>query len=82
MRKRDRDSISKTLNEIAQNINHFSIEQLLGSAWYFENNAEGKGIDFGYAALRNLEELRNQLNKSLERVHKNYVKQYMRRRSR
>ena len=73
MRKRDRDRIAKQLNGIAHDIHNFGTQQLFGSAWYFQNNSKGKGLNFGYEVKRNLEELNKRLTEILEKAHQAYT---------
>lgn len=70
MRKRDALKVSKQINEICYDLDFSVLQQLLGSAWYFERQAEGNGIDFGYASLRNLRSLTRRLQKVLESTQK------------
>lgn len=70
MRKRDALKIAKQIHEICYDLDFTVLQQLLGSAWYFEQVADGKGVSFGYASLRNLGTLTRRLKKILESAHK------------
>ncbi len=70
MRKRDTLKIAKQIHEIVADLDFAVLQQLLGSAWYFERLADGKGIDFGYASLRNLGQLTRRLKKILDEAQK------------
>lgn len=67
MRQRDATKIAKQIYELCYDLDFSVLQQLLGSAWYFERAAEGKGIDFGHASLRNLKSLTRRLQKILDR---------------
>lgn len=66
MRKRDREKIAKELYDIVTNLDHFVLKQLNQSAWYFERNSEGKGVDFGYTSQRNAMSIARRLKKLLD----------------
>ena len=66
MRKRDRLAIAKKIYELIEELQQFGIQQLAGSAWYFENGAEGKGISFGYAGQDWVNKAQKDLKKLLD----------------
>jgi len=75
MRKRNREKIAKAIYDIVADLDHLVLQQLNGSAWYFEQNSEYKGFDFGYASQRNLVFLANQLKLLLDTAAKNMDKE-------
>jgi hypothetical protein len=45
------------------------MNNLDGSIWYFENDAEGKGLSFGFAAANSARHLGKELKRILEKEH-------------
>lgn len=70
MRKRDRLAIAKKIYELIEELQQFGIQQLAGSAWYFENNADIKGFNFGHAGQDWVNKVQRDLKKLLERYSK------------
>jgi hypothetical protein len=61
VRKRDRDRLSKQLNDAVADLDYYVQQQLHGSAWYFENNADGKGYSFAAGVIQSLEVIRQRI---------------------
>lgn len=61
MRKRDRLRYAKRLRALAQKFYDGVACPIEGSAWYFENDAENKGINFAHSALANAKYLIGEL---------------------
>ena len=66
MRKRDRDSFAKKLTALLEDLNAHAVNQLAGSIWYFENDAEGKGYSFAYAASNWASSVGNRIKEFLD----------------
>jgi len=79
MRRRDIERFKRVLSDTTADVDHYGLQHLLSSEWYFDRNAEIKGYNWAHAAADSLIHLGTTLKKFLEDEDK---KDYERRRKR